>query len=165
MRALLYCGPFRAIGSHRAVASSVHLVYRAGCEDTVWHVPCDQQLYPQPPNPSLSFPRPPSLFCFISGTELNLAHSSAWGKISALVHAWQSLAFQSSPPFLFRHCWYSGNVFEVVSVSYCCCNTWPHMGWLKTTQIYYLTAPEVRIPRGLTKLESSVDRVVFLWEA
>ena len=123
------------------------------------------QLYPQPPTPSLSFPLPPSLFCFISGTELNLAHSSVWGKISALVHAWHSLAFQSSPPFLFRHCWYSGNVFEVVSVSYCCCNTWPHMGWLKTTQIYYLTAPEVRILRGLTKLESSIDRVVFLWEA
>lgn len=39
------------------------------------------------------------------------------------------------------------------------------MGWLKTTQIHYFTALEVKIPVGLTELESSVDRVVFLWEA
>ena len=33
-----------------------------------------------------------------------------------------------------------------VSLSYRCCNKWPQMWWLKTTQTYHLTVLEVRFP-------------------
>ena len=82
------------------------------------------KLYPQTPNPSLSFP----LLYFASSQVLSwIWHTPQHG---ARYQLWSmhGTPFLSS---LHLHSSSATAVFEVVSVSYCCWNRWPHMGGLK----------------------------------
>lgn len=70
------------------------------------------------------------------------------------MNSWLSTCFWNGKSIIFldkestgegRHRW-SLETASVLLSSYGCCNKWSQMWWLRTTQIYYLTGLEVRVP-------------------